>query len=265
METVPISPEERQRDLRLIMSQAYVNVELAAISYLEAEGNVVDAIMALNEGTEERARLVEGLRQRQLQLGLRVTEPDGAEASDPTMTEERREVLSAARRALERAADAQHAERMARLGMQRNATRSLQEIADFGRAYPWSVPEVSNTLVDEAPIVSNQAGGGKTDRGARHRVIQREAIRSEMEELEAQVEACTIDENTYNEKAMALKGRFEALDAPKCLQGPHVATHYRAVREWLRENAQEPIAWPTTTPPIWHDPSSVREPPEEVD
>lgn len=265
METVPISQEERERDLRLIMSQAYVNVELAAISYLEAEGDVVDAIMALNEGTEERARLVEGLRQRQLQLGLRVTEPDGAEAFDPTMTEERREVLSAARRALERAADAQHAERMARLGPQRDATRSLQEVADFGRAHPWSVPEVSNTFVDGAPIVYNRIGGGKSDRGAGHRGLERQAIRSEMEALEAQVEACTIDENTYNEKAMALKGRFEALDAPECLQGPHVASHYRAVREWLRENAQEPIAWPATTPPVWHAPPSVREPPEEVD
>ena len=61
METVPISQDERQRDLLLIQSQAHVNVELAAISYLEHEGEVVNAIMALNEGTAQSAHLVEGL------------------------------------------------------------------------------------------------------------------------------------------------------------------------------------------------------------
>jgi len=257
METVPISQDERQRDLLLIQSQAHVNVELAAISYLEQEGDVVNAIDALNEGTAQRARLVEGLRQRQLQLGLRVTEPHGIPPTD--LSEERREVIREARRAFQRAVVARREEDV-RLGLQRDATRTLQESGEQPTA-PW----VSNMFVDGAPIVSHQVGGGKSARAARHRGLERQAIRSEMEELEAQVDACTIDENTYNEKAMALKDRFEALDVPEFLQGPHVATHYRAVREWLRNNAQEPIAWPTTTPPIWHDPPSVREPPEEVD
>ena len=260
METVPISQDERQRDLVLIQSQAHVNVELAAISYLEQEGDVVNAIMALNEGTEERARLVEGLRQRQLQLGLQVTDPDGISSAE--LSEERREVIREARRAFQRAV-LHRREEDARLGPQRDATRALQD----RRAHPWSVSEVSNMFVDGAPMVRNHGplGIGKTDRGARHRVIQREAIRSEMEALEAQVEACTIDENTYNEKAMALKDRYQQLDVPEFLRGPNAASHYEAVREWLRENAQEPIAWPTTTPPIWHDPPSVRGFPEEVD
>ena len=257
METVPIGQDERQRDLLLIQSQAHVNVELAAISYLEHEGDVVNAIGALDEGTDQRARLVEGLRQRQLQLGLRVTEPDGTEAHDPTMTEERREVIRQARRAFQRAVVARR-EEDARLGLPRDATRALQEIGEQPMA-PW----VSNMFIDGAPIVSHQVGGGKSARAARHRVIQREAIRSEMEALEEQVEACAIDENTYNQKAMALKGRFEAL-SPDADPVP-VTSHFDAVMDmtrWLRENTREAYS---TTPPIWHDPPGVREPPEEVD
>ena len=238
METVPISQDERQRDLVLIQSQAYVNVELAAISYLENEGDVVNAIMALNEGTDQRARLVEGLRQRQLQLGLRVTEEVDVVDS---MTEERREVFLEARRAFRRAvANRREVE-----------ARALQH----RRAHPWSVSDVSNTFVDRAPLVSHQVGGGKTDRGARHRVIQREAIRSEMEALEAQVEACAIDENTYNEKAMALKGRFEALN--RNAQAMPVTSHFDAVMDmtrWLRENTRETYS---TTPPFHGSPEEV--------
>ena len=116
----------------------------------------------------------------------------------------------------------------------------------------------ANMFVDGGPILSPR----KTDRSDRHRATQREAIRSEMEALEAQVEACAIDENTYNEKAMALKGRFEALNAPDFLQGPHVATHYQAAREWLRENAPGPYR---TMPPFRGLSQRVEEPPEEVD
>ena len=247
METVPISQDERQRDLVLIQSQAYVNVELAAISYLEHEGEVVNAIMALNEGTEQRAQLEEGLRQRQLQLGLRVTEEvDAIPLAD--LSEERREVIREARRAFRRAADnVQRAARNARL-----ASTSHMFVDGHPRAW-------RNSAVHEAPLpqrmhaqyaeqhlmVPNHGpiGLGKTDRGARHRVIQREAVRLEMEALEAQVEACAIDENTYNEKAMALKHKFEAVGSgqddetsrPLFSRSPN---WYEA-----RDDAEEEVEW----------------------
>ena len=124
-------------------------------------------------------------------------------------------------------------------------------------------------FVDGAPFVSHMVGSGKTDRGARHRVVQREAIRSEMEALEEQVEACTIDENTYNEKAMALKARFQQLDlVPNFLQSTHIASHYETVmemRDWMRQNAQNAQEPYTTTPPFRGAPEGVQEHLEEVD
>ena len=122
-------------------------------------------------------------------------------------------------------------------------------------------------LGEAYPVASAASiGSGKTDRGARHRGLARQAIRSEMEALEEQVEACTIDENTYNEKAMALKDRYQQIDlVPTFLRSAHVTSHYEEVMEtsrWLRENAQEPY---TTTPPFRGAPDGAEEPAEEVD
>jgi hypothetical protein len=231
--SVPISQDERRRDLLLIRSQALGEVppELAAIAYLEAEGDVVDAIRSL-DSVSQRARFETGLRRRQAQLGLLVTQ----EAGELAMTEERREVLGEARRAFQRAV----------------ATRREVEA------------RAANLFVDGGPIPSRVVGSGKSTRVSRLvKAFERQTIRSEMEALEEQVEACTIDENTYNEKAMELKNRFQALD-PQAQPIP-VASHFDVVSEvsrWLRENASAPHE---TTPPVWHNPPSVREPPEEVD
>ena len=239
METVPISQDERQRDLLLIQSQAYVNVELAAISYLEHEGDVVNAIMALNEGTEQRAQLEEGLRQRQALLGLRVTEDvDAIPLAD--LSEERREVIREARRAFQRAA----------------ALASRTDSTADGHPQAWR-----NGAIHQAPLpqrmhvrpsaehhllVRNHGpiGLGKTDRGARHRVIQREAIRSEMEALEEQVEACAIDENTYNEKAMALKDKFEAVSSGQDDETSRPRFFMRSPNWYeARDDAEEEVDW----------------------
>lgn len=236
---MPISQEMRQRDLALIMVQANVNTEMAALAYLEARGDLINAIMSLDPGSAQRGELEAGLQQRMAQLGLRVTDPFEGMGE---MSEERREALADARRA-------------------------FQEIASQRRAQQAAAPEAANMFVDGAPIVSHQVGGGKSLRAARLRgVLDRQAIRSEMEALEEQVEACTIDENTYNEKAMELKDRYQQLDlVPTFLRSAHITSHYETVmemRDWLRQNAQEPY---TTTPPFRGAPEGAEEPLEEVD
>ena len=234
---VPISQDTRRRDLLLVRMQANVNVELAAIAYLEARGDLINAIMSLDPGTARRGELEAGLRSRMAQLGARVLEgSDG-------ISEERRQVIREARRAFQLAA-LQHRERQVMADNQ-----FVDDLRDFRQAM---IPDPNVRL-----------GRGKTDRGARHRGMQRQAIRSEMEELEAQVEACTIDENTYNLKAIELRDRFKAL-SPDVDPIP-VTSHFEAVMEmsrWLRENSTESNS---TTPPVWYDPPSVPEPPEEVD
>ena len=184
-----ISHDVRQRDLLLIQSQANVSVELAAIAYLEAEGNVVDAIESLEEYSHQRAHLVHGLRQRQIQLRLLVAEHVGE------VVDERRVALEEARRAFESAVFARREEEEAR--------------------------------------AANASAGSPL--GARHAGLERRALQAEMEALEEQVEACAIDENTYNERAMALKGRFQALNP--CEQALRVTDHFEQVQQWVRNGA----------------------------
>ena len=199
VERVATTQDERRRDLLLIRSQApgYVPLELAAIAYLEAEGDVVDAIQSL-DSVSQRERFEQGLRQRQAQLGLRATEQADL-VSSLLDSEERRQAIREARRAFQRAA-LQH-------------RRELQ------------APLHDNNFADDLREFREAV---IPDRGAGHWGVVREAIRSEMEVLEEQVEACTIDENTYNEKAVALKDRFEKANGDAQLRG---------VSHWLRANA----------------------------
>ena len=243
-ETVAITQEIRQNDLALVMSHANVNIELAAIAYLESEGNVVDAIVSLDEGTERRARLVDGLRQRQAQLGLQVTTNVEEEAE---MSEERREVLHEARRAFQRAANLvstardEQAARDAGANLPIPSSRVRAERMRMAQemAGPlWSLEangfvdghtrEWRNSTVLHVPLPNRMAAHSeshfmatnhgplslkRSPRMTRGRELVLKSLRASMEALEEQVEACTIDEGTYHEKAMELKSKFDAVSS----------------------------------------------------
>ena len=108
-----VSQEMRQRDLALIMSQVgpSIGIELAALAYLEADGDVVSAIVSLVDGSGRRAQLEERLRERMAQLGRRVADSEGGDGG-AELTEEWREALHDARRAFMDIATQRRAEQL---------------------------------------------------------------------------------------------------------------------------------------------------------
>lgn len=233
-----VSQEMRQRDLALIMSQVgpSIGIELAALAYLEADGDIVSAIVSLVDGSGRRAQLEERLGERMAQLGRRVADSEGGDGGAES-NEEWREALHDARRAFMEIATQRRAEQLEEQA--READRAMR--FRLARA-TWASSSTRSEAAD-APPTRRSFHPEATECGPfATRTARRRAVRSEMEALEEQVEACAIDEGTYNAKAMALKDKFAGIGPDPPMAGSVPAAQFDAaqeIRNWLDEHRGE--------------------------
>jgi NACalpha-BTF3-like transcription factor len=236
-----VSQEMRQRDLALIMSQVgpSIGIELAALAYLEADGDIVSAIVSLVDGSGRRAQLEERLGERMAQLGRRVADSEGGDGVAES-NEEWREALHDARRALMEIATQRRAEQLEEQA--READRAMRFRLARETWAAWASSSTRSEAAD-APPTRRSVHPEATECGPfATRTARRRAVRSEMEALEEQVEACAIDEGTYNATAMALKDKFARIGPDPPMAGSVPAAQFDAaqeIRNWLDEHRGE--------------------------
>ena len=236
-----VSQEMRQRDLALIMSQVgpSIGIELAALAYLEADGDVVSAIVSLVDDSGRRAQLEERLGERMAQLSRRVADSEGGDGGAES-NEEWREALHDARRAFMDIATQRRAEQLEEQA--READRAMRFRLARETWAAWASSSTRSEAAD-APPTRRSVHPEATECGpSATRTARRRAVRSEMEALEEQVEACAIDEGTYNAKAMALKDKFARIGPDPPMAGSVPAAQFDAaqeIRNWLDEHRGE--------------------------